>query len=35
MAVKLAVSMGAEVTMLSHTAAKATDAKDSVHINLY
>ena len=27
MAVKLAVSMGAEVTMLSHTAAKATDAK--------
>ncbi len=27
MAVKLAVSMGAEVTMLSHTASKATDAK--------
>jgi uncharacterized zinc-type alcohol dehydrogenase-like protein len=27
MGVKLAVSMGAEVTMLSHTAAKATDAK--------
>ena len=27
MAVKLAVSMGAEVTMLSHTAAKATDAE--------
>ncbi len=27
MAVKLAVSMGAEVTMLSHTAAKAADAK--------
>jgi uncharacterized zinc-type alcohol dehydrogenase-like protein len=26
MAVKLAVSMGAEVTMLSHTASKATDA---------
>jgi alcohol dehydrogenase (NADP+) len=27
MGVKLAVSMGAEVTMLSHTASKATDAK--------
>jgi len=27
MAVKLAVSMGAEVTMLSHTAGKAADAK--------
>ena len=27
MAVKLAVAMGAEVTMLSHTAAKETDAK--------